>query len=529
MSNAAPDTHALQLESQRLSQERLEERVRYLEEIVRHTTDALEIASSLGDYQTSLNKAHSPLEILQETASRTRRILPLGAVAFFLVDEESAAFFPAYCDPGQTADDMQELFDQLAEERTLAWVLNREQPAIISVAKRKQVIVQPMCTVSRCRGLVLAIPEQVAAEIPASALSLLAIVTLHCANALESYELYKLNRATQQRLEEKVVQLTRAERKLAKQNTRLEALVAANRHEILERKRAQKVLAELNASLETQVAMRTHDLANKAAELEKSNKMLAELDKLKSAFLSSVSHELRTPLTSIRGFAWLILRDFDKLHPASEPPADDHKHLRRVRRNLDIVMRESDRLARLINDLLDLTNIESGKVVWRDGVVGLDEIVRPAVDGLAEVYSAKPEVKLRVELDLGLTPVFVDPEKTRQVLANLLSNAAKFTDAGEVLVTAEPGPPGWMTVIVRDTGVGIAACDQERIFENFHQIAQGDHLANKPVGTGLGLSISRKIVSRYGGSIWVESAPGHGSVFYFTLPLAVWDENDAGC
>jgi PAS domain S-box-containing protein len=260
----------------------------------------------------------------------------------------------------------------------------------------------------------------------------------------------------------------------------------------------------------------------KAAEeqLRCSNEELQRLDKLKSDLLSSVSHELRTPLTSIRGFAQLIRREFDRTFAAS---ADDEPKRRtksqRIQDNLEIILTESERLTRLINEVLDLAKIESGRIEWHKTRFPLQEVIRQAVNAVQGQFAGLPEVTL--EVDVPSIPLLVEADKDRmvQVLVNLLNNAAKFITSGHVRVLAVCQSDGMVRVDVVDTGCGFPPEQAESIFDKFQQVRRNDTLVDKPQGTGLGLSICKEIVQHHGGRIWATSVPGKGSTFSLTLPL----------
>jgi signal transduction histidine kinase len=272
--------------------------------------------------------------------------------------------------------------------------------------------------------------------------------------------------------------------------------------------RLEKNREEMNAlyaGLERKVAKRTR-------ELERANQRLQELDNLKSDFLSTVSHELRTPLTSIKAYAQILL----------DSPLDAVTKTR----YLDIIDNESDRLTRLISNLLDLARFDSPEASWNPAPGDLPEIVSKAVNPLAALASPR-----QIRLDVPFTeplPVYADTDRIQQVVTNLVGNAIKFSPAGgrieiRIQESSSSGPradrPGRFAVVaVSDTGPGIPREERERIFSRFHK------RPGKPSsqsGTGLGLAISREIVVHHEGEIWVESEPEFGSTFYFTLPLRV--------
>lgn len=241
-----------------------------------------------------------------------------------------------------------------------------------------------------------------------------------------------------------------------------------------------------------------------------------EADAAKSSFLSTVSHELRTPLTSVLGFAKIIRRRLeDRLFPliVSEDRKTDQAK-RQVLENLEVVLSEGERLTKLINDVLDLAKIEAGKFTWNMEPLKLQEVIEHALSASTSLFEAK-SLQLVRNIAPELPEVTGDRDRLIQVILNLLSNAVKFTPAGTVAVSAS-AREGEVVISVADSGIGIAAADHEKVFDKFKQV--GDTLTDKPTGSGLGLPICREIVEHHGGRIWLESEPGKGSVFFFTLP-----------
>lgn len=288
-----------------------------------------------------------------------------------------------------------------------------------------------------------------------------------------------------------------------------------------ERRQAEEDLERLTHNLEHLVVERTRDLASQTRELEAANRRLRGLDEIKSAFLSSVSHELRTPLTSLLGFAKIISRDFGRhFRPLVVQDQLLAKKAARIESNLQVLAHEGERLARLLNDFLDLSRIESGRMHWRDRIVSLTEVIEKTVSAVSGLFASRPEVDLETRLPAQSPAVMADPDRLEQVLVNLIGNAAKFTSVGSVTVSlTEPGP-GLARVAVTDTGPGIAPEDREIIFDKFRQVRRDPEGSAPAKGTGLGLAICREIVTHYGGHIWVEPAPGRGACFLFDLPTA---------
>ncbi|OGA17034.1 MAG: histidine kinase [Betaproteobacteria bacterium RIFCSPLOWO2_02_FULL_66_14] len=261
----------------------------------------------------------------------------------------------------------------------------------------------------------------------------------------------------------------------------------------------------------SQVVMYSHQLEQKSRELEAAsselraaNERLKELDRLKDDFLSTVTHELRTPLTSIRSFGEILARD---------PKVD----LAQRRRFLGIIAKETGRLTRLIDQVLDLAKIESGRTDWTETAVDLREVIGDSVAAMSQVLQEK-KVRVEVHLPEQITPVRVDLDRIFQVLLNLLSNAVKFCNPQDRRIEVTLAErDGWLRVEVCDNGSGVRPADEKSIFDKFVQA--GDTLTDKPQGSGLGLYICRHIVEHHGGRIWVQRAPAGGACFAFTLPI----------
>ncbi len=249
---------------------------------------------------------------------------------------------------------------------------------------------------------------------------------------------------------------------------------------------------------------KSRELEAASAELRTANERLKELDRMKDDFISTITHELRTPLTSIRAFSEILLDDPDLARD------------KRVQ-FITIITKETERLSRLINQVLDVAKIESGRAEWNIGSVDVRDVVADAVAGMGQL-AKENGTALAVHAPERLPAVSADLDRVVQVLLNLLSNAVKFCERGRGRVDVTLSErDGYVRVDVRDNGPGIGEEHHALIFEKFRQA--GDTLTAKPSGSGLGLHISRQIVERLGGKLWVESRRGEGACFSFTLPV----------
>ncbi len=264
-------------------------------------------------------------------------------------------------------------------------------------------------------------------------------------------------------------------------------------------------IRELNSEINYRKIIEA-EMEEKVVELNSANRQLQEIDRIKDNFLSTVSHEFRTPLASIKAYVDILLT------------YDNEEEIQKE--FLGTINNETDRLTRLINDFLDLSKIEAGRIQWETAPVEMREVIESAI-GATEALAANTNLKLHTKFESNLPPVWSDKDRCFQVMTNLISNAIKFTpEGGNIFIQTckSNDAAGMVQVNVTDTGMGIPKEEQERIFHKFTQV--GDSLKDKPPGTGLGLAICQKIVEYYGGKIWVESEPGKGSTFSFTLPVA---------
>ena len=270
-----------------------------------------------------------------------------------------------------------------------------------------------------------------------------------------------------------------------------------------------ETLENYNRTLEQRVEART-------IELRETNEKLQELDKMKTDFLSTVSHELRTPLALVLGFARIISKRLEEvIFPLVR--AEDNKvkkAINQVKGNVDIIMLEGTRLTDLINDVLDISKMEAGKIEWEMKWLSMDKVVKRAISTTSYFFEQN-KLKLIEDIDYELPLIMGDEDRLIQVVINLISNAVKFTEKGSITCRVK-NINNEIIVSIIDTGMGILEVEKESIFEKFKQISD-THTHNQR-GTGLGLAICKQIVLHHGGRIWVESELGKGSTLTFAIP-----------
>ncbi len=298
---------------------------------------------------------------------------------------------------------------------------------------------------------------------------------------------------------------------VTKKNEVMDKIAQHTNHMLENIEKLYEKISSFSKELELEVARRTMMLQEKTLLLERANRELRELDRLKSSFLANMSHELRTPMNSIIGYTDLLLDRVD-----GEINEEQEKSLLKVGNN-------AKHLLQLINDILDMSKIEAGKVELDLRETDLRQLIESAVTTFDPAVKLK-NLFVRYDFADNLPPVYVDNDKARQILNNLLSNATKFTNKGGITLRARPStqgikpgnPPLFVEVCVEDTGIGIKKEDMDKLFDKFSQIDVST--IRQYEGTGLGLSIARGLVVLHKGVIWAESEFGRGTKLCFTLP-----------
>jgi signal transduction histidine kinase len=262
-------------------------------------------------------------------------------------------------------------------------------------------------------------------------------------------------------------------------------------------------VVQLLQTFATQSALAIHN-ARLFREIEAKGRELEAVNRHKSEFLANVSHELRTPLNAIIGFSEVLLEHlFGELNDKQNEYVDD-------------ILSSGRHLLSLINDILDLSKIEAGHMELELAKFDLPSALDNALVLIRE-RASRHGVRIERLIDQQLGDFLGDERKIKQVLVNLLSNAVKFTPEGGKIQVRAGLKNGAVKISISDTGIGIAPEHHEAIFEEFRQV--GSDYARKREGTGLGLTLTKKFVEMHGGKIWVESEPGKGSTFTFTLPI----------
>ena len=550
----------------------LEERIEYLEELNRFTLDTLEMAASLGDFQTSINKLQEPSLILDETRSRVQRLIPFQTLAFLLVDEADHEFFLASCQPESDKEFLKNEVDFLIDNGTFAWTLRERRPVIVSSKNyQRQLVLHVMATSSRVRGMFVGLLEKRETNIPDTALSLLSIILLNSSNALESFELYKMIREISKNLEKKEnyrtlfeaapdgVEVLDVRGNVVDCNKTHQVLLGHKKEEIVgnhttdffshsmksffEQKfqtlketgyvegeiellcsdgsaipvwRKEKAIYNEKNEFVGSVIYNRDISSLKRAEEEKIS-LEARLQRARKmeaigTLAGGVAHDLNNVLGGIVGYPELLMLQLPENSPLRKP--------------LLTMQQSGQKAAAIVQDLLTLAR----RGVATEEVVNVNQIITEYLKSpeYEKLKLYHPNVHADANLEPNLAPVLGSPVHLSKTIMNLVSNAVEaMNNGGTVFITTEnrsiKNPiKGFETieegdyamVTVSDTGVGIPSGDIEKIFEPFY---------TKKVmgrsGTGLGMAVVWGTAKDHKGFIDVQSSEGKGTTFTLYFPI----------
>lgn len=474
----------------------LEERIEYLEEINRYTHDAVEMASSLGDFQDSINKLDEPMEILLETRKRLAKLIRFKSTAFFLINESDSDFYLFDCKPSNYASFFLKEADYLIEEGTFARAIDENRPLIVySSDFNRQFLLHVITTVIKVRGMFIGVLRENARDVQEISLGLLSVVLNKSANALECFDLYETIRNINQELADKVERLAESERELKQHRHHLEDLVAERTSE----------LKAANEKLKQEIAER-----NRAWEISRRyEEKLRQSQRLQAigTLAGGIAHDFNNILGSIMGYADMAI----------ELAGKDS----RIFRYLSRVMTAGRRAKDLVQQILAFSKQDEQEKI----PVSVDAIIKEVL----QLLQANVPDNIRIVHSQSKQPVTViaNPTQLHRIIMNLCGNALHaMKDGGELKIDVFETPTpaafnhhltpdnsrNYIEIRVQDTGHGIDGTVMERIFDPFFTTKQQGE------GSGMGLAVVHGTLKSLGGEISVESEKNKGTIFHVLLP-----------
>jgi two-component system sensor histidine kinase ChiS len=439
-----------------------------------HALDRIE--SLWVNLQKRANRELLPVDLLAHFLNEAEALFPTVLAAVYRVDAQTQEFISERCIPAGLQDDLEAEGHCQITQGNFALALRRSRPTVCASLgihqyhpRVRSIILAPLVTLQGVYGMTFIASERLEQDIASYELKLLSILAGQTALALES---------------------TQSEASLRQQKTVLEREVQQRTGEL---EQTTETVRRLNQELEAEL--------KKALE---QNEHLALADRMRERMLATASHELRTPLSAIIGSLSVLREEWGTCLPP------EGQHL------LEVCERNSNLLLSLVSDLLDASALQSGNVTLRQQQIALAPLVQKTFEILTPLARGN-DVKLLNTVHQDIK-VYADAQRLQQVLVNLVGNAIKFSKKeGAYVLVGAAKEDDRVTVGVTDNGIGIPPEQREHIFEPF---VQGENSTATPIkGTGLGLAICKSLIERHNGTIWVESTPGKGSRFFFSLPV----------
>ncbi|MFN2268733.1 MAG: response regulator [Desulfonatronovibrio sp.] len=555
--------------------DKLQEEISFLREERRKSVEALDMAANLGRFDTGPGSGIDQDFILHETAQKLSSLIDFKALCFYLVDQKDNNFKQYLCDPAKKSSFFEKEINRLIEDHTFAWVLRRGKPVVIKSSNgNDSILLRSMTTPSRVRGMFAGVLNQDKNDISDTSYSLFSIVILSSTSALESIETYEYMRSLNNKLQEQAQESqklyqdifenapmaifrTSPQGRFLKVNPKYAEIVGFESPEYMvsevtdigkqlyynpsDRDEYTKILNKDGHVLNYEVQLKRSDGTPFWASMNsrvvygqdgtplyydgfliditgrkhdqdaliKAKEEAETANKVKSEFLANMSHELRTPLNGMLGMLQLLEQSTLKDQQAEF---------------VDLAIKAGERLTELLSNILDLCKIEKGKIVVEDKPMMIKAIFDQVFDAFSLICQEKG-IDYNVQVDEKIpSPLLGDAIRVKNILFNLVGNALKFTNSGEVKLRAyllNNAHPGCVNVlfIIKDSGVGISEDMQEAIFEPFTQ-AEGSY-TRKFQGAGLGLSVVKRMVNILKGNISFESHEDKGTSFYISLPFKI--------